>query len=222
MSNMNPKDAQDAAFDARCRAALEGRAVDAPAPAESLFAAAEPTGNKAARLAVMALAFAGVAAWGVYRSDVPAPAIEEGSVTEVEAPQEVTDASPIDASPTDAVSVQADATVPEAVGLPETPEVEAATSEVVPVAAESSAPAAMPVVEPEVAPTEVVHVSAAPVSEPEASLETTDRVSPQDVPAESTDIEEPVSNDPVPAPSEAPENTPTLTLPLTLPSGGGL
>ena len=214
---MNPKDAQDAAFDARCRAALEGRAVDAPAPAESLFAAAEPTGNKAARLAVMALAFAGVAAWGVYRSDVPAPAIEEGAVTEVEAPQKVTDASP-----TDAVSVQADAPVPEAAGIPATPEVEAATSEGAAVAAESNAPAAMPVVEPEVAPAEVVHVSATPVSEPEAPLETTDPVSPQDVPAESTDIEEPVSNDPVPAPSKAPENTPTLTLPLTLPSGGGL
>lgn len=217
MSNMNPKDAQDAAFDARCRSALEGRAVDAPAPAESLFAAAEPTGNKAARLAVMALAFAGVAAWGVYRSDVPAPAIEEGPVTEVEAPQEVTGTSPAESGP-----AQSEAVMPEAVASSSAPETEAAELEVTPGPAESNAPAAMPVVEPEVAPAEVVHVSAAPVSEPEAPLETTDPVSPQDVPAESTDIEEPASNDPVPAPSEAPKNTPTLTLPLTLPSGGGL
>ena len=220
MSNRNPKDAQDAAFDARCREVLEGRSVDAPAPSESLFATAKPAGNNAIRIAVLALVFAGVAAWGGYRSDAPAPSSEQAPALEIEAPSGITDVSTPDATP-----VELKPAASEATALPPAPEV--GSEPVV-----SSSPSGLSN-EPGVMPSaerlgrgasEASNAQPNATSEPKVTREAIEDVPVNSVemPMDIQEVSEPHSPEEQEAPGEEAKKAPTLTLPLTLPSGGGL
>ena len=220
MSNMNPKDAQDAAFDARCRAALEGRAVDAPVPSESLFAAAEPAGNNGIRIAALALVIAGTAAWGVYRSDAPDSISEEAPVTEAEVPSEITGVSTPDAAAVELEPIASEtAAVPPAPGAEPEPVASSSPS------GSSNEPGVMPAAE-------RVGVSASEASSTRPTAAMEPEVTPKDIedapvnsveaPVDVQEVSEPHSPVEEEAPGEEADKAPTLTLPLTLPSGGGL
>ena len=100
MSNMNPKDAQDAAFDARCpRSSSKAGRWTPQCLLESPFRCCRTeAGNKGIRIAALALVIAGTAAWGVYRSDAPDPISEETPAMEAEAPSEISGVSTPDAT----------------------------------------------------------------------------------------------------------------------------
>ena len=212
MSTPNSPDARDAAFDEKVRSVLQDRVVEAPTPAPHLFA--EAAGGPMARRSLLAAAvmLTAVATWFLSPKGTEATGPEPTEAPALEAPAERVELESVEqtAEPQDA-PVEVATEGEEAPAVEEV--VEAVEVEVV-----------EPVSRPE-ALTEVAEVAEVEVPEPQPAAEVED--TPVVAPVSGAPAQEEV---PSVAPSHlesVPETTPespaapTLTLPLTLPSGGG-
>ena len=219
-----PQDPQsfDDAFDARCRDVLSQRSVPAP-PFVPPAAPAMGTGKKVILAAgAVALLAAGSFLWTADEpAPVPAPASIEAPVNS--APVETTHENPTDVAPIVVETPAAQETAEHEVAVKE-----AATSP------EPAPEAAKPVTEPtediESTPVVVESQSATAV---EVNDSETPEVTPEAMEAEASDevraepnAETPVEEVTTPAEENAQqpdaEKAPVLTLPITLPVGGGL
>ena len=223
MNDMTPQDAQDAAFDARCREVLQGRTATAPEPASTLFADAAPVPSNRRRVWVAAALVVGAVAWGVshFTSEesssveplvtpskpaIETPVLEEGSTVQWPAVEEETmaDGPELEVAPAavepreEAVEVvQAEEASPAGpVDMAETAPVATPVSPMQEHSAEASSEAVNAVIE-------VVQEEEGPQEMAPVELEK----------ASSPDADAPVE--------EAVPAGPTLTLPLTLPADGG-
>lgn len=226
-------DSIDAAFDAHCKAVLEGRSIAAPAPSEALFAASGTTGSHVYRaVGVVALLVCAGGWWMLsptaVEDNVQPSALEMAPSSDVLEATPVSDAhDPLLTAPEEGFSQAADAGLPNgslsaggqgdvALAAPSLSEAQAGASGPEPEAAVGSLISAVP---PSGASTEassgaVATPVAEPVLEAEAMMED-----------ESTKPEpsQEIGPEPIPEASRPDdgEGRPVLTLPLTLPAGGG-
>lgn len=223
-----PQDPQsfDDAFDARCRDVLSQRSVPAP-PFVPPATPAMGTGKKVILAAgAVALLAAGSFLWTADESaPVSAPASIEAPVDS--APVESTQENPIDVDPVVVQAPAAQETAVQEVAIGEaTTSTEPAPNAAQPVTEPAEAVESTPVV------VEVQPATAADVDESETP-EVTPEVTPQVMEAEASDevgiepnAETPVEEVTTPAEENAQqpdaEKAPVLTLPITLPAGGGL
>lgn len=228
MSDMTSQDAQDAAFDAQCRDLLQGRIEVAPDPADDLFANAEATRSRGRRIGVAAVALLGAAAWGISQYSTDEPVTEPVDLAaEPVVPRstdEVTDWMSQPAS--DAIPAEADHPVPASPpkAVPTT------SSDALPPATESAVEVAVsnPAIVEDAPDTESSPSSAAVKVQPPVEAEDGAITAPEsEVLLDSEESGQPVEQPVAPegeeeAPGEVKPTAPTLTLPLTLPAGGGL
>jgi len=228
MNDMTPQDAQDAAFDARCREVLQGRTATAPEPASTLFADAAPVPSNRRRTWAAAALMVGAVAWGVshFTSEesptadplvtptepaIQTPAVETTAVEEASNVQ------------WPAVEEEAMANHPELEVAPTSVESPEETVEAVPVEVAS------PVIPVDMSETAPVGTAVTPMQEhsaeasseaANAAIEVVQEVAgPQEMAP--VELEEAPSLDADAPVEEAVPAGPTLTLPLTLPADGG-
>ena len=227
------QDALDQAFDEKCRQTLLGREVQAPAPADALFSGQAAAGKSWRRAAMIAGLVIGAAAWGVTRTgsptEVPAEPVEFTGPEVGSVPVSPAAASEIDMSAPAVTSevaiepshLQPESTAPSTAGevteptpfeSPETSGDEASSGVLVDAEVTHSDPiGADAVVEKE------REIQASPAVDVEVTgvVETNSEMQPASEEVE--EVQEVNASEEV---EERPQ-APTLTLPLTLPSGGG-
>lgn len=223
MNDMTPQDAQDAAFDARCREVLQGRTATAPGPASTLFADAAPVPSNRRRVWAAAALMVGAVAWGVSHFTSEESPTVDPLVTPTEPAIETPVVEEVSNVQWPAVEEEAMANRPELEVAPAAVEPREETAEAVPV--EVASPTA-PV---DIAETAPVATGVAPMQEhsaeasseaANAAIEVVQEVEgPQEMaPVELEEAPSPDADAPV---EEAVPAGPTLTLPLTLPADGG-
>ena len=216
MSTPNSPDARDAAFDEKVRSVLQDRVVEAPAPAPHLFAEAAVGPMARRSLLAAAVVLTAAATWNLSPEGTEATGPEPTEAPAFKAPAERVEVeSPVEQTvEPQGVSVEVDTEGEEAPAVEEVVEVvEVVEAEIV-----------EPVNRPEV-PAEVAEVEEVEVPEPQsaAEIEDTPVVAPVSEAPASEEVPSAAPSDPESVPDTAPESpaAPTLTLPLTLPSGGG-
>ena len=223
MNDMTPQDAQDAAFDARCREVLQGRTATAPEPASTLFADAAPVPSNRRRVWVAAALMVGAVAWGVSHFTSEESPTADPLATPEEAAVETTAVEEASNVQWPAVEEEAMADRSELEVAPTAVEPREETVEAVPVEVAS------PVIPVDMEETAPVATAVAPMQEhsaegsseaANAAIEVVQEVAdPQEVaPVELEETPSPDGDAPV---EEAVPAGPTLTLPLTLPADGG-
>ena len=215
MSTPNSPDARDAAFDEKIRSVLQDRVVEAPAPAPHLFAEAAVGPMARRSLLAAAVVLTAAATWFLSPEGTEATGPEPAEAPALEAPAERVELEPVEQT----VQPQ-DVPVEVATEGEEAPAVE----EVVEVVEAVEAEVVEPVNRPE-ALTEVAEVEEVEASEPQsaAEIEDTPVVAPMSETSAPEEVPSVAPSDLESVPETAPESpsAPTLTLPLTLPSGGG-
>lgn len=217
----------DADFDARCRSMLQASEAVAPEPRADLFADAAPQGAalRWVKWGAAAIIVAGTAMWMTTSDSSPAAASPVEALqpaAELEAPvsgASVSEAT-LMAAPTEQAS--AEAAAPEADGAMASPTVESPSFSVASTPDVSAAPAT--VTETQVTPSTSSN-AVADRSEPAAPAAVEDmEAMGQEANAYPAEKALPTV-EPIPEtqaiPEDAPEASPKLTLPLTLPTGGG-
>lgn len=221
-----PQDPQsfDDAFDARCRDVLSPRSVPAPPfvpPAAPVMGTRKKVLLAAGAVALLA---AGSFLWTADESaPVPAPVSTEAPVNS--APVETTHESPIDVAPVVVETPAAQETAVHEVAVEEaTTSTESAPDAAMPVTESAEAIESTPI---------VVEVQPATAADVDVDESETPKVTPEVMEAEASDevVTEPNTETPmeeVTAPAEEnaqqpdAQEAPVLTLPITLPAGGGL
>ena len=215
MSTPNSPDARDAAFDEKVRSVLQDRVVEAPAPASHLFAEAAVGPMARRSLLAAAVVLTAAVTWFLSPEGTEATGPEPAEAPAFKAPAERVDLEPVEQTvEPQGVSVEVDTEGEEA------PAVEEVVEVVEVVEAEIVEPVNRPEVPAEVAEVEEVE---APEPQPAAEIEDTPVVAPVSEAPASEEVRPAAPSDLESVPETAPESpaAPTLTLPLTLPSGGG-
>lgn len=223
MTDMTPQDAQDAAFDARCREVLQGRTATAPEPASTLFADAAPVPSNRRRVWVAAALVVGAVAWGVSHFTSEESSSVEPLVTPEEAAVETPVVEQADNVQWSEVDEDAMADGPELEVAPAAVEPREEPAEAVPVKVVSpTAPVDMAETAPVATPVSPMQEHSAEASS-EAVNAVIEVVQEEEEPQEMAPVElEKASSPDADAPvEEAVPAGPTLTLPLTLPADGG-
>lgn len=213
MSTPNSPDARDAAFDEKVRSVLQDRVVEAPAPAPHLFAEAAVGPMARRSLLAAAVVLTAAATWFLSPEGTEATGPEPVEAPALEAPAKRVELEP----PVEQVVEPQDAPAEVATEGEEAPVVEEVVEAV---EAEIIEPVSRPEVPAEVAEVEEVE---APEPQPAAEIEDTPVVAPVSETSAPEEVPTVAPSDLESVPETVPESpaAPTLTLPLTLPSGGG-
>ena len=216
MSTPNSPDARDAAFDEKVRSVLQDRVVEAPAPAPHLFAETDAGPMARRSLLAAAVVLTAAATWFLSPEGTEGTDTEPTELPALEAPAERVELE----SPVKQTVEPQDISVEVATEWNGAPAIE----EVVEVVEVVEAEVVEPLNRPE-APAEVAEVEEVgpPESQPAAEIEDTPVVAPVSEAPAQEEVPSAAPSDLESVPETAPESpaAPTLTLPLTLPSGGG-